>query len=74
MQAKDAWLPSMHNADELDEEEGPEPASADEGGSRRPPQGARVVTVEQCLTWGGEQRKRCRLTFAVSGYPNRLCS
>lgn len=70
MQADYAWLPTAHNDDELDEEEGAEPASADEGGSRGPPQGARVVTVEQCLTWGGEQRKRCRLTFAVSGNPH----
>ena len=27
----------------------------------------RVVTLEQCLAWGGEQRQRCRVVLAVSG-------
>ncbi len=40
-------------------------AQPDEGGSREA--GEEVVTLEQCLAWGGEQRQRCRLTMSVSG-------
>ena len=51
-------------ADEEEEDEGIE-AQPDEGGSREA--GEEVVTLEQCLAWGGEQRQRCRLTMSVSG-------
>lgn len=27
----------------------------------------KVVTLELCLAWGGEQRQRCRVVLAVSG-------
>ena len=27
----------------------------------------KVVTLEHCLAWGGEQRQRCRVVLAVSG-------
>ena len=50
--------------EEEEEDEGIE-AQPDEGGSREA--GEEVVTLEQCLAWGGEQRQRCRLTMSVSG-------
>lgn len=50
--------------EEDEEDEGIE-AQPDEGGSREA--GEEVVTLEQCLAWGGEQRQRCRLTMSVSG-------
>lgn len=40
-------------------------AMPDEGWGRAGP--PRVVTLEQCLAWGGEQRQRCRVVIAVSG-------
>ena len=43
-------------------------AMPDEGWGRAGP--PRVVTLEQCLTWGGEQRQRCRVVIAVSGTPH----
>lgn len=51
-----------------EEEEEGIAAMPDEGWGRA---GApRVVTLEQCLAWGGEQRQRCRVVISVSG--NRL--
>lgn len=58
----------LQGEEELDEEEEAAiAASPDEGIGREG--GARVVTLEQCLAWGGEQRQRCRLVIAVSGTP-----
>lgn len=57
----------VHVGDDYANDEAIVAAEADEGGSRGPHEAGRVVTLEQCLTWGGEQRKRCRITLAVSG-------
>ncbi|KAL3157301.1 hypothetical protein ABBQ38_001531 [Trebouxia sp. C0009 RCD-2024] len=57
-----------HSQEEDDLAEGEEAGIAampDEGWGRAGP--PRVVTLEQCLAWGGEQRQRCRVVIAVSG-------
>lgn len=59
--------PHRHQGSKEPDEEGTLAAEADVGGSRLPVDAGRVVTLEHCLTWGGEQRKRCRTTLAVSG-------
>ena len=55
----------QEEADLAEEEDEGIAAEPDEGWGRA---GApRVVTLEQCLAWGGEQRQRCRVVLAVSG-------
>ncbi|DBB06070.1 TPA: hypothetical protein ACH3X3_009636 [Trebouxia sp. C0006] len=57
--------PGKTAAEEDEEDDEGIEAQPDEGGSREA--GEEVVTLEQCLAWGGEQRQRCRLTMSVSG-------
>lgn len=57
--------PEKTAAEEDEEDDEGIEAQPDEGGSREA--GEEVVTLEQCLAWGGEQRQRCRLTMSVSG-------
>ena len=67
LQGNGAQLQTQQTCDHRADEEDGVAAEADVGGSRGPHEAGRVVTLEQCLTWGGEQRKRCRITLAVSG-------
>lgn len=57
--------PSQEGDDLAEGEEEGIAAMPDEGWGRAGP--PRVVTLEQCLAWGGEQRQRCRVVIAVSG-------
>ncbi len=59
-------LTGVQGQEEEQDDEGIE-AEPDVGGSREAEE--EVITLEQCLAWGGEQRQRCRLTLAVSGEP-----
>lgn len=61
------WFVMLQEADEQGDEEDDDgiEASPDEGFGRVA--GEEVITLEQCLAWGGEQRQRCQLSLSVSG-------